>query len=174
MRKFYSGIVRHRKLVIFFYIVAAAVCAALQGFVAVNYDINDYLPEESPSTISLDVMEEEFEGGIPNVRVMIRDVTIPEALEYKDMLKDIDGVTEVTWLNDVVDVTVPLEMADTDVIETYYKDGCALFTVTVDEKKRVETVSSIQDMIGEDNALTGSAVSSDRILCSLSDNGFMV
>lgn len=159
MKKFYSWIVQHRRGVIMFYLIAAGICGFLQNLVSVNYDINDYLPPESASTQSLDVMEEEFEGGIPNVRVMIRDVTIPEALTYKEQLKEIDGVTEVTWLNDTIDVTIPLELSDTDTVETYYKDGCALYTVTVDEKKRVEAVEAISDMIGAENALGGSAVS---------------
>ena len=159
MKKFYTGIVRHRKLVICFYFIVTIICAVLQNLVSVNYDMNDYLPPDSASTVSLDVMEAEFDGGIPNARVMIRDVTIPEVLDYKEKLKDIDGVTEVTWLNDTIDVMTPMELMDQDVVELYYKDGCALFTVTIDEGKRVEGVEEIQDMIGDDNALTGSAVS---------------
>ena len=42
-----------------------------QKFVSVNYDMNSYLPEDSPSTVALDVMEDEFDGGIPNARVLI-------------------------------------------------------------------------------------------------------
>lgn len=40
-------------------------------------------------------MEEEFDGGIPNTRVMIKDVTIPQALQYKEELKKVDGVQEL-------------------------------------------------------------------------------
>lgn len=159
MKHFYSWIVQHKKTVILFYLIAAILCAGMQSLVSVNYDINDYLPSESASTQSLEVMEEEFEGGIPNVRVMVRNVTIPEALDYKERLKGIDGVTEVTWLNDTIDVSIPLELADTDTVETYYKDQCALYTVTVEEKKRVEAVEEISEMIGSENALGGSAVS---------------
>ena len=159
MERFYGWIVRHRRLVILFYVLAAGVCGLLQSFVSVNYDINDYLPEETASTISIDVMKEEFDGGIPNARVMIRDVTIPQALEYKEKIREIDGVSEVTWLNDAVDVTIPLEMCDTDTVESYYKDGCALYSVVIDEEMRVEAVEALQELIGEDNAVSGNAVS---------------
>jgi len=47
-------------------------------------------------------MEEEFEGGITNTRVMIKGVTVPEALDFKEKLENINGVTEVTWLDDAV------------------------------------------------------------------------
>lgn len=90
---------------------------------------------------------------------MISDVTIPEALEYKEKLEAVDGVTAVTWLDDVVSIFVPLSTLDTDTLETYYKDNNALFTVTIEEDRRIEAVSSIREIIGEDNAMTGSAVS---------------
>lgn len=32
-------------------------------------------------------------GGIPNARVMVRNVTIPEALQYKELIKNVEGVT---------------------------------------------------------------------------------
>ncbi len=54
--------------------------------VSVNYDVIEYLPEDSASTVSLKVMETEFGNGIPNTRVMVKNVTIPQALEYKEKL----------------------------------------------------------------------------------------
>ncbi len=159
MRRFYTGIVNHKKTVIAVFLLATVICIFLSGLVEVNYDINDYLPPDTASTVSLEIMEEEFDGGIPNARVMVRDVTIPQALEYKERLKAVDGVTEVAWLNDVVDITIPLETMDRDTVEAYYKDGTALFSVTIEEAKRLDAVEAIREIIGEDNAMTGSAVS---------------
>lgn len=120
--------------------------------------LNDYLPDKSASTQTLDLMENEYDGGIPNARVMVQNVSVPQALEYKEKLLAVDGVTDVTWLDDAASVTVPLETIDTDTAETYYKDGNALFSVTVDEDKRIEAVEKIREIIGDDNAMTGSAV----------------
>lgn len=44
-------------------------------------------------------------------------------------------------------------------LETYYKDGSALFSVTIAKEKRITTVDAIRQIIGDDNAMTGSAVS---------------
>lgn len=159
MKKFYMSLVNHRKTMVMIFTMVFVVCLLLGNLVKVNYDINDYLPESSPSTVSLELMQEEFDGGIPNARIMISDVTIPEALEYKEKLEAVDGVTAVTWLDDVVSIFVPLSTLDTDTLETYYKDNNALFTVTIEEDRRIEAVSSIREIIGEDNAMTGSAVS---------------
>lgn len=159
MRKFYTAVVHHRKTVMTLFFVIAVVCLLLKDLVGVNYDMNDYLPPDSKSTAALEVMEKEFDGGIPNARVMVKDVTIARALQYKEQLKEIDGVQEVTWLDDTVDITVPIETEDKDTVENYYKDGNALFTVTVEDDKRVEAVNAIRDLIGDGNAMTGSAVS---------------
>ena len=158
MTKFYRHIVNHQKGIIAIFLILFAVCAVCKQFVAVDYDMNDYLPQSSASTVALDRMEEEYDGGIPNARVMVQGVSVPEALEYKEKLLSVDGVTDVTWLDDVTSVTVPLETLDADTVETYYKGGNALFSVTIDEEKRIDAVSAIRDIIGDSNAMTGSAV----------------
>ena len=159
LEKFYQKIVDHPKLILVIYCVLFILCAMGKQFVAINYDMNDYLSADAPSTVALDTMNEEFEGGIPNARVMIGNVSVPEALQYKAKIEAIDGVSVVTWLDDAVSVTVPLEMQDPDTVETYYKDGNALYSVTIDEDKRIEAVNAIRALIGEENQMTGSAVS---------------
>lgn len=157
MRKFYSLVVRNPKKIIVFFLILTVLGAALKNLVTVNYNLRDYLPEGSPSTVALEVMEKEFDGGIPNARVMVKDVTVPEALEYKQRLKDCEGVEDVLWLDDSVNIYAPLETADRDAAEAYYKDNNALFTVTV-SGDRVETVNRIRDIIGENGAMCGDAV----------------
>ena len=156
---FFAAVVRRRRRVLAVYAAATVLCALLSLFVSVNYDINDYLPPASPSTVAIEVMEDAFGGGIPNVRAMVRDVTIPEALAYKQQIARIEGVTSVTWLDDAAEVTVPLEMQDPDTVAAYYKDGAALFTITVADDLRAEAVAAIDALLGEAGALTGSAVS---------------
>ncbi len=159
MRKFYQHVVDHPKTIIIFFLLLAVVCAFLQDMVSVNYDMMDYLPKSSPSTVSLDVMGEEFKGGIPNARVMIRDVTIPQALSYKEQLKNCEGVTNVTWLDDAANILQPVETMDQDTVEAYYKDNTALFTVTIEDGMQVKAVNAIKNVIGESDAISGEAVS---------------
>ena len=158
MNKFYEHIVKKRKIIIIAFLIAFAVCLICKQFVAVDYDMYDYLPEESASTKALELMNKEYDGGIPNARVMIENISVPEALDYKEKILDVDGVTDVTWLDDVVNITTPFEMSDSDTAEKYYKDNNALFSVTIEESKRKEAVSEIRKIIGPDNAMSGSAV----------------
>src|SRR5690625_1806447 len=130
----------------------------MQFFVSVNYDMKDYLPKDSPSTEAMDVMEEEFEGAVPDTDVMMKDVTIQEALAFKEELSAIDGVSDVTWLDDAVDMRTPIEMIDEATVETYYKDGNALFSFSIRDGDEVEITDEIYELIGEDNAMTGEAL----------------
>ena len=159
MRKFYTHIVNNQKKILVIFILMAICGAALQSFVKVDYNIEDYLPDDVPSSVAVDVMNENFDGGIPNARVMVKNVSIAQALEYKERLEECEGVDDVLWLDDAVNIYEPLEMADQDTVETYYKDSNALFTVTIEEEKNVATVNRIRDIIGDDNAMTGNAVS---------------
>ena len=159
MRKFYQIIVNNPKKIIMCFLLLAAIGAVLSGMVGVNYDIKDYLPDGTASTVSLDVMEEEFKGGIPNARVAVKNVTIPEALEYKEKILSCEGVTDVMWLDDAANILQPIETMDQATVETYYKDNAALFTVTIEGGKQVEAVEAIRNVVGEENFLTGDAVS---------------
>ncbi len=159
MKRLYRSIVNHPKQILIIFLLATICGLFLQSLVGVNYDMTDYLPDESHSTISLELMQEEFEGGIPNARVMVKNVSIPEALEYKEKLLACEGVTEVLWLDDVADIYQPLTSLDEDTVNLYYKDKAALFTVTVDENKRIEAVDAIRIAVGNENAISGNAVS---------------
>lgn len=159
MKKFFEKVIKYRVPLLIIFVGMCILSLLCAPMVSVNYDMNDYLPKDTASTVALDVMGEEFDGGIPNARVMIRDVTVPEALEYKEKLGAIDGVTDVTWLDDAVNIYEPLEMLDEKEVEAYYKDNAALFSVTIDEEKSISAVEKIRDLIGDDNAMTGSTVS---------------
>ncbi len=159
MHSFYRATTRHPKTMVLLFALLAAACALCKPLIAVNYDMNDYLPPDTASTLALDAMDAEYDGGVPNARVMVKNVSVPEALAYKEKLEAIDGVTGVTWLDDAANVQQPLETLDQDTVSSYYQDGVALFSVTIAEDKRITAVDAIRALIGDDNAMSGSAVS---------------
>lgn len=147
-------------MIIFVFLILTVICAGLSTMVGVNYNFADYLPEDAPSTKALDIMEEEYSQPIPNMRVVIYDVSIPDALEYKEKIEKVEGVKEVNWLDDAIDIYEPLELADQDTVESWYKNSDALFSVTVsdDEDEKAAAVDDIRAIIGDDNAMSGTAV----------------
>ncbi|MED4018259.1 MMPL family transporter [Sutcliffiella cohnii] len=153
-----ARIIQHKKLVVIVFAIVTVISTAAQFFVSVNYNMVDYLPEDAQSTQALTVMEDEFTASVPNTRVMIHDVTVQEALLFKAQLSNIEGVTDVIWLDDVMDLKMPLEMADEETVESYFKDGKALFSISVDNGAEVEATDAIYEMIGENDAIAGEAV----------------
>jgi predicted RND superfamily exporter protein len=151
-------ILKYKKSIVITFIVLAIVSVVVQFGVKINYDMVDYLSDDAPSIKSTDVMDEEFDDDVANTRVMIKDVDILEALAYKKKLEAIDGVSGVMWLDDVMDMTTPIEMEDNDTVETYYKDRNALFSFEIENGKEVETTDAVYDLIGKDNAMSGDAL----------------
>ena len=147
-------------MIIIVFMILTVICIGLSTLVGVNYNFADYLPEDAPSTNALNVMEEEYSQPIPNMRVVIYDVSIPDALEYKEKIKKAEGVKEVTWLDDSIDIYQPLELAEQDTVETWYKNSDALFSVTVssDDTEKKAAVDAIREIIGDDNVMSGTAV----------------
>ncbi|WP_088034499.1 efflux RND transporter permease subunit [Evansella clarkii] len=152
-----AKIIKHNKAIVVIFTLLTIISAVAMLFVHVNYNMNDYIPEESPSTVAIEVMEAEFDSKMPNLQVMITDVSVQEALAYKEMLGEIDGVSDVTWLDDMFDLTVPLEMAEQDLLDSYYQEENALFSMRVQEGKEVQVTDEIYELIGEENALAGEA-----------------
>lgn len=100
---------KNKKMIIVVSVFLAVVCAGIPTKVGVNYKFADYLPDDAASTVALDTMEKEYSQPVPNMRVVIRNVTIPQALEYKKQIEQVEGVEEVNWLDDVVDIYEPMQ-----------------------------------------------------------------
>ena len=171
MDRIIDGIIARRKAVVAAFLTVAVVCAAMIPFVGVNYDMVDYLPDEAQSTTAVSIMNDEFAQAVPNANVLVHDVGIAQALALKHKIAEVEGVEGVMWLDDVVDVTVPLEMADASTVETYYRDGAALFQVTVaegSESTAVPALRALVDEAGPGNAVSGEAADTAQTTASTS------
>ena len=168
MDRFANTILKHKKTVLLIFIIATIASALLSMTVNINYDLMDYLPDSAPSTIALDVMEKEYAKDPANARVMVQDVTIPEALAYKEKIREIDGVQEIQWLDDVQSLAVPLETMPQETVEDWYKDNCALFSVTVDTSKQAQCLADIRALLGDKGMMAGSCVDTVAVIESTS------
>src|SRR5690625_2375514 len=153
-----TRLLKHKKLIVIIFVALAVIGGIVQFAVPINYSMSDYLPESAPSTFAIDVMREEFDEDVANVRVMVETPEIIEALNVKEDLEAIDGVTSVMWLDDVIDLQMPIEFIDQDLVETYYKDDYALFTVDVEKGTEVDVTDAIYEVIGESGSQSGEAL----------------
>ncbi|WP_413375928.1 efflux RND transporter permease subunit [Alkalihalobacillus sp. 1P02AB] len=153
-----GAILKHKKTVVIVFLLMTLLSVGAQFFVSINYNMVDYLPDNAESTVAMEVMETEFTASIPNTRVMVSDVSIQEALVVKEKLLHIEGVTDVNWLDDAVDLKMPIEMMDSELVESYYKDGNALFSISIRSGDEVAVTDEVYELIGEENAMAGEAL----------------
>lgn len=162
MEKFSNSIIKHKYFVFIAFLIAAVICAVFTLLVSVNYNMVDYLPKEAQSTTAIKILQDEFEGNLPNARVMLTNVSISDVLEYKEKISAIDGVSSVSWLDDVIGIdilrTTPVEFMDSSLLGNYYIDNCALLTLTIESGKETDAVKAIYKLIGENNAAVGEAI----------------
>lgn len=159
---------RSRRIEIVF-LVLVLLSAAAAPFVEVNYDLTEYLPDTVQSKAGLNLMEETF--GYPGTaRIMIDDVTLYEAKEYKDRLEAVDGVDQVMWLDEEANIFGSDAFLTFSSIDDYYKDRCAVMDVVfVDGDTDKSTSRAIDEMLaitGDKGHYVGMAVQNK----SLSEN----
>jgi predicted RND superfamily exporter protein len=162
MNRFSNFIIKHKKIVITLFLLLALFGVLFSNLVTVNFKLADYLPRTAPSTTALNVMEGEFGGAMPNARVMINNISVREAIEYKEKLCAVDGIKSVSWLDDAVGLkmlmSTPHEFLDASISSSYYKDNTALFYIEIEKGRESETVNRIYGLIGEANSISGDAV----------------
>ena len=164
MSRFFESVVKRKKTIIIVFALAAVVSVLLSRGVGVNYDLTDYLPDSTPSMKGLEVMDEEFDSSIPNAQIMAPDISLAAAMELKEKLLKIDGINEVVWLDDAVDIYVPLQTQDQELIETYYKDNTALYFVRVDTSLGISALDEARALVGPGCAMKGSVVNTSTTM----------
>ncbi|MGN1008640.1 MAG: hypothetical protein ACI4PV_06805 [Butyricicoccus sp.] len=143
--------------------VCSLLCIPMVG---INYDLTKYLPDASPSSQALDIMEREF--TYPGMgRVMLENTTLYEAKHIKDRIADVDGVDMVMWCDMETNIYGSSAFIDAEDIEDYYKDGYAYMDVIFLEKdsstRTHNAVHEIEKIVGDKGLVAGSAVSDTNL-----------
>ena len=162
LERIFQTTTKYKKLILITFIILGAVSGLMMTGVSINYDMTDYLPRDTQSTEAINLMESEFAGDLPNARILLREVTLLEALEYKEAFMNINGVRSVEWLDDLfgrdILLSTPLEFLSESITENYYLDQKALMNITLERGKESPAVREIRELIGEENAVAGHAV----------------
>ena len=148
-------IVGKRKIV---YIVYAAILI-LSGvgvfFSNINYDMSEYLPDDSSVRSGMEIMSEEF-GETSAITAMFDGLDDNEQLKRQQELEKIDGVQSVVHLqND----------------ELYQKDGHSKYMITVEadtySEKARQVLEDIKTTYGDSVYLSGAVTDNDKMISTL-------
>lgn len=98
----------------------------------INYDILSYLPKEAESMKGQEVLDKDF--NLASVGMMVtNDLSDKEVVSLKDKIEKIDGVKQVFWRDDVLDITFPKEMIPETLQKQLYSKDSTLMIVTFEE-----------------------------------------
>ena len=100
MKSFARFVVNNRLWIVIVFTILLIASIVGMMFVDVNYNDSAYLPNDNLVAEGLDAMYGEFgEGG--NATVMISNTTIESAVEFKQKMEAIEGVSDVIWIDDI-------------------------------------------------------------------------
>ena len=99
VHSFYRTATRHPKMMVLLFVLLAAACVLCKPLIAINYDMNDYLPPNTASTLALDAMDAEYDGGVALRIHMTFDEPYSPA-EIRRLIVRCAGTDMVLWEND--------------------------------------------------------------------------
>lgn len=155
MRRVAAGVLEHSKALLALFGLLTVISILLIPQVRIEYNLANYVPTDSPSTLANEVLADEFDDSVPNVRLYVPDVSVVEALEIKQQIADLPDITSVVWLDDFVDLKQPLAVQDTETVEGFYRNGGALFQISAELGNAPVTMAQLQEIAGAQGAVEG-------------------
>lgn len=143
--KLFRATLDHPKGVLAAALLLCVACALCIPLVKINYQFSDYLPEDSPSTGSLQTLEDAFGANLPNSYIYAQGIGLMQADALAAEFAAIDGVDDLIWLGDVVDIRRPLETYDADIVKAWKSDEGYLYQVALDSTKSVAALDAIKE-----------------------------
>ncbi|MBW7572851.1 efflux RND transporter permease subunit [Caproiciproducens faecalis] len=109
----------------------------------VNYDILSYLPQDLDSTQGEKVLENTFHDAATSMLV-IDNMPSKDVSTLKEKIKQVEGVNDAVWVDDIADISVPQEMLPQVLKSAFYSDKSTLMLVTYDgSSSSTETLTAL-------------------------------
>ena len=156
MKRIADFIVDRRKLIMILYAVILIMSLVGMLNVNVNYDMSQYLPEDSFTKAGMKKMSDEY-GDLASITVMFDDLTKTEQLQIKEDLASVPNVKSVVYLQDD---------------ETYQKDNHSKYMVAVSagtySNEAREVLNEIRERYQDYSiSVCGAVVDNDLLVATL-------
>ncbi|MCR5691486.1 MAG: MMPL family transporter [Eubacterium sp.] len=158
MMKFSEWVVKHKILIIILSLVL--LIPAGIGYVStrINYDVLSYLPSSLETVSGQDTMVDQFGMGAFSM-IIVEDMEKKDIVDLKEGLKKIDHVEKVIWYDDIMDISVPVEMLPDKYKEALFNGDAtmmiALFDDTTSSDTTMEAVTAMREYVGERAFISG-------------------
>ena len=114
----------------------------------VNYDIMSYLPDSIHSVQGEEILDEDF-GHASDAFLVIENMSSKDIVELKSKISEVEGVYQVTWVDDIADISIPQSVLPDALTDIFYSsDGSStLLMVQFNEGSATEsTMNAIKEI----------------------------
>lgn len=146
MMQLATFVVNKRNAFVVLFAIACIYCLTTLGKAKVNTELTDYLPDTTQTRQGLDIMDREF-TTFGSAKVLITSIPYDRALEEARNLEEIRGISTVRFY----DWDDDNGTYDDEEITDYYKDACALISLTFEEEEDTElsqrAIASVREQL---------------------------
>ena len=130
MMQLAAFVVNKRNAFVVLFAIACIYCLTTLNRAKVNTELTDYLPDTTETRQGLDIMDQEF-TTFGSAKILVTNITYENALKEARALEEIKGISSVSFYDwDDKD-----GVYEDDDISDYYKDACALYSLTFEEEE---------------------------------------
>ena len=126
----------------------------------VNYDILGYLPDELDTRIAQSILKDDFDCGSLGM-LIVENMENKDVSKLKEEVKKVEGVNDVIWIDDAIDLSVPKEILPEDIRDIFYSEKSTLmiikFAGTDASTETEKALSDVRKIAGKQAFLSGVA-----------------
>lgn len=126
----------------------------------VNYDILGYLPDELDTRIAQSILKDDFDCGSLGM-LIVENMENKDVSKLKEEVKKVEGVNDVIWIDDAIDLSVPREILPEDIRDIFYSENSTLmiikFAGTDASTETEKALSDVRKIAGKQAFLSGVA-----------------
>ena len=158
MKKFARFISHHPKLVLLvmtFLLIPSFVGYKMTG---VNYDMLTYLPKGMDTVKGQNILMDDFNKGGFSI-IVLENMKSGQVTKLKNDIKEVDHVTQIVNLQDVINPDMPTEMLPEKVASKLNNKNATLlgvfFDTSTSDEKTLEAVEQIREISNKDTYVSG-------------------
>ena len=125
MKKISRAIAKSRIFILIVAIILLIPSAIGYFNTKVNYDILSYLPNDLETRKAQAILKDDFDCG-SLAMLIIEGMDNKDVAKLKEKVANVDGVSEVIWVDDALDISVPKEILPAEIRDMLFSDDSTL------------------------------------------------
>ena len=124
----------------------------------INYDMLDYLPSDMDTVVGQELLKEDFGKGAFSF-LILEDMPAKDVVALKERIAKVDHVETVLWYDDLMDISVPMELLPEKVWKEFNTDHSTMMAVFFDsatsEDVTMDAIREIRSIAGKQCFVSG-------------------